>query len=155
MTSVRVQFVLIFAQPTQCSSVYRLRSFRRQPVTEPEPMALPLHRLPYVVYQENEKKHGFACELFTIVQVHTMYLLEQTHLRLPRKNPQSRLPRKNPPLCQQKSKTFFTANLMCTKWLTYSNLPPFTKQSQFMHPFYVVTTYQIVLNQYAEKNERI
>ena len=35
----------------------------------------------------------------------------------------------------RKAKTFFTANLMCTKWLTYSNLPPFTKQSQFMHPF--------------------
>ena len=103
-------------------------------------------------YTMNEtNKHDFGCELFTIVQVHTRYLLEQTHLRLPRKNPQSRLPRKNPPLCQQKSKTFFTANLMCTKWLTYSNLPPFSKQSQFMHPFYVVTTYQIVLNQYTEK----
>ena len=41
MTSV--QFVLIFAQPMYCSSVYRLRlpnNHRGQPVTEPKPMLL-------------------------------------------------------------------------------------------------------------------
>ena len=44
MTSVRVQFVLIFAQPTQCSSVCCLRlpnNHKEQPVIEPEPMSLP------------------------------------------------------------------------------------------------------------------
>ena len=48
MKSVRVQFVLIFPQPTKCSSVCRLRSpndHRRQPVTEPEPMSLPFNHL--------------------------------------------------------------------------------------------------------------
>ena len=39
-------FVLILAQPTQCSSVCCLRlpkHHRRQPVTEPDPMSLPLN----------------------------------------------------------------------------------------------------------------
>ena len=44
MALVRVQFVLIFAQPTKCSSVCGLRSPNdlRQPVTKPELMSYPL-----------------------------------------------------------------------------------------------------------------
>ena len=51
MTLVWVQFVLVFAQPTQCSSVCRLRlpnNLKRQHVTEPKPMSLPLNHLPQV-----------------------------------------------------------------------------------------------------------
>ena len=50
MKSVWVQFVLIFAQPTQCSSVCHLRQpsdHRQQHVTEPEVMPLPLNHLPW------------------------------------------------------------------------------------------------------------
>ena len=48
MTSVWVQFVLVFAQPTRCSSVCCLRlpdDHGRQPLTEPKQMALPLNHI--------------------------------------------------------------------------------------------------------------
>ena len=52
MTSVRVQFVLIFAQQTQCSSVCCLRLpnvHRREPVHEPKRMSLPLNHLSQII----------------------------------------------------------------------------------------------------------
>ena len=58
MTLVQVQFVLIFAQPTQCSSVCCLRllnDHRRQPFTEPKPMSLPL-KSPTLVWTRNASK---------------------------------------------------------------------------------------------------
>ena len=45
MTSVWLQFLLIFTQPTQYSSVYHLRlrnNHRCQPVSKPKPMSYPL-----------------------------------------------------------------------------------------------------------------
>ena len=47
-TSIRVPFVLIFAQSMECSSVCRLRlpkDHRRQPVTEPKRMSLVITHL--------------------------------------------------------------------------------------------------------------
>ena len=63
MTSVWVQFVLIFAQPMQCSSVCCLRlpnDHRQQPVTEPKPMSLPLN------HREAEKLRTYCPNIYTV-----------------------------------------------------------------------------------------